>query len=83
MQEVDDESVSVEERVQGALEEVQDRLKQLQKTTREQVSPTHKFSSLKFMWTPSFLHCVQSMTEHTMNTLKPIVMSRQVSISPS
>ena len=59
VQELDDEGVSVEERVQGAMEEVQDRLKQLEKTTREQAT------------TPG--------EGPAMNTLKPMVMSRQVS----
>ena len=40
MQEVDGEGVSVETRVEGAMEEVQDRLKQLQKTPRGQVRLT-------------------------------------------
>ena len=52
--------MSVEERVQGALEEVQDRLKQLEKTTHELATSPGE--------------------EPSMNTLKPIVMSRRVSI---
>ena len=90
MQEVDGEGVSVETRVEGAMEEVQDRLKQLQKTAHGQVRLTltylvkevfaHIFRSLFIcIASPVDLSSAQSVMEPTIHTLKPIAMSRQVS----
>ena len=80
----------METRVEGAMEEVQDRLKQLQKTPRGQVRLTltclvkevfaHIFHSLFIcIASPVDLSTAQSMMEPAIHTLKPIAMSRQVS----
>lgn len=80
--------MSVEERVQSAMEEVQDRLKKLEDTTREQVHHHHIHSlclSLPLLSSSVFdinslPKRIQSAMEPSQNTLKPpIVMSRQVS----
>ena len=71
--------MSVESRVESAMEEVQDRLKHLQSTTHGQVHhhTTFTLNSLP----PTLCACTQSIVEPSQNTLKPIVMTRQVSHS--